>query len=90
MAFDAVFEVFPDVKIGDLSGAEVEKVDAQVTDAAIDKTIDIKEITNAGPNNVSEVKIFEFCQDTKPSATVTALSMIDACTAANSCLAIKP
>jgi len=41
MAFDAVFEVFPDVKIGDLSGAEVEKVDAQVTDAAIDKTIDI-------------------------------------------------
>ncbi len=56
----------------------------------IDKTIDIKEITNAGPNNVSEVKIFEFCQDTKPSATVTALSMIDACTAANNCLAIKP
>jgi trigger factor len=41
MAFDAVFEVFPEVKIGDLSSAEVEKVDAQVTDAAIDKTIDI-------------------------------------------------
>ncbi len=41
MAFDAVFEVFPEVKIGDLSNAEVEKVDAQVTDAAIDKTIDI-------------------------------------------------
>ena len=41
MAFDAVFEVFPEVKIGDLSGAEVEKFDAQVTDAAIDKTIDI-------------------------------------------------
>jgi trigger factor len=41
LAFDAVFEVFPEVKIGDLSSAEVEKVDAEVTDAAIDKTIDI-------------------------------------------------
>jgi len=41
MAFDAVFEVFPEVKIGDLASAEVEKVDAQVTEAAIDKTIDI-------------------------------------------------
>lgn len=41
MAFDAVFEVFPEVKIGDLSSAEVEKVNAEVTDAAIDKTIDI-------------------------------------------------
>lgn len=41
MAFDAVFEVFPEVKIGDLSTAEVEKFDSQVTDAAIDKTIDI-------------------------------------------------
>ncbi len=41
MAFDAVFEVFPEVKIGDLSTAEVEKVDTEVTDAAIDKTLDI-------------------------------------------------
>ncbi len=41
MAFDAVFEVFPEVKIGDLASAEVEKVDSQVTEAAIDKTIDI-------------------------------------------------
>ena len=41
MAFDAVFEVFPEVKIGDLSSAEVEKVNAEVTDAAIDKTVDI-------------------------------------------------
>ena len=41
MAFDAVFEVFPEVKIGDLSSAVVEKAEAQVTDAAIDKTIDI-------------------------------------------------
>jgi trigger factor len=41
MAFDAIFEVFPEVKIGDLSTAEVEKVNAEVTDAAIDKTLDI-------------------------------------------------
>ena len=41
MAFDAVFEVYPDVKIGDLSTAEVEKLSTEVTDAAIDKTIDI-------------------------------------------------
>ena len=41
MAFDAVFEVFPDVKMGDISGAEVEKLTADVTDSAIDKTLDI-------------------------------------------------
>lgn len=41
MAFDAIFEVFPEVKIGDLSTAEVEKVAAEVTDAAIDKTLNI-------------------------------------------------
>jgi trigger factor len=41
LAFDAVFEVFPEVKIADLSGASVEKVTAEVSDAAIDKTLDI-------------------------------------------------
>ena len=41
MTFDAVFEVFPEVKIGDLSGAEVQKVSTEVTDSAIDKTLDI-------------------------------------------------
>jgi trigger factor len=41
MAFDAVFEVYPEVKLGDLVGAEVEKLSAEVTDAAIDKTLDI-------------------------------------------------
>ena len=41
MAFDAVFEVYPEVKIADLAGAEVEKLSAEVTDAAIDKTLDI-------------------------------------------------
>ena len=41
MAFDAVFEVFPEVTIGDLSTAEVEKLATEVTDAAIDKTVEI-------------------------------------------------
>ena len=41
MTFDAIFEVFPEVKIADLSVAEIEKVNAEVSDAAIDKTIDI-------------------------------------------------
>jgi trigger factor len=41
MAFDAIFEVYPEVKIGDLSTAEIEKVSTEVTDAAIDKTVEI-------------------------------------------------
>ncbi len=41
VAFDATFEVYPDVKLGDLSTAEVERVSTEVTDEAIDKTIDI-------------------------------------------------
>ena len=41
ITFDAVFEVYPDVKIGDLASAEIEKVSAEVSDAAIDRTLDI-------------------------------------------------
>ena len=41
MTFDAVFEVFPEVKIAELADAEIEKFSAEVTDDAIDKTIDI-------------------------------------------------
>lgn len=41
LAFDAIFEVYPEVKIADLSTAEVDKLSADVTDAAIDKTLDI-------------------------------------------------
>jgi len=41
MAFDATFEVYPEVKLGDLSTAEVERVSTEVTEAAIDKTLDI-------------------------------------------------
>ena len=41
MAFDATFEVYPEVKLGDLGTAEVQRVSTEVTEAAIDKTIDI-------------------------------------------------
>jgi trigger factor len=41
VAFDAVFEVYPDVVVGDLSEVEVERVSSEVTDAAIDRTLDI-------------------------------------------------
>jgi trigger factor len=41
IAFDATFEVYPEVQIGDLSAAEIESVSAEVTEEAIDRTIDI-------------------------------------------------
>jgi trigger factor len=41
MNFDAVFEVYPEVKIGDLASAEVEKTSSEVSDAAIDRTVEI-------------------------------------------------
>ncbi|HJV72367.1 trigger factor [Ideonella sp.] len=41
MAFDATFEVYPEVKLGDLGTAEVERVSAEVDEAAIDKTVEI-------------------------------------------------
>ena len=41
LQFDATFEVYPEVAIGDLSTVEVERASSEVTDAAIDRTIDI-------------------------------------------------
>lgn len=41
IVFNATFEVFPEVKIGDLSAADVERTKTEVSDAEIDKTIDI-------------------------------------------------
>ncbi len=41
LAFDAVFEVFPEVKIADLATAEVEKLSAEVSESAVDKTLEI-------------------------------------------------
>lgn len=37
----AIFEVFPEVAVGDLAAQEIEKVTAEVGDAEIDKTIEI-------------------------------------------------
>jgi trigger factor len=41
MAFDAIFEVYPEVVVKDLSQVEVETLKSEVTDAAIDKTVEI-------------------------------------------------
>lgn len=41
IVFDATFEIYPEVKIGDLSTAEVEQAKAEVSEAEIDKTINI-------------------------------------------------
>jgi trigger factor len=41
IAFDATFEVYPEVKLGDLSTVTLERVSTEVSEAAIDKTIDI-------------------------------------------------
>jgi trigger factor len=41
LTFDAIFEVFPEVKIADLATAQVERVTAEVDAAAIDRTIEI-------------------------------------------------
>ena len=41
LSFDATFEVYPEVKIGELGGAEIERVNTAVTEAAIDRTLDI-------------------------------------------------
>ena len=41
ISFDATFEVYPEVQIGDLSAAEIESASAEVTDEAIDRTIEI-------------------------------------------------
>jgi len=41
VAFNATFEVYPEITVGDLASADVEKTVADVSDAEIDKTIDI-------------------------------------------------
>jgi trigger factor len=41
LAFDATFEIYPEVSLPALDGIEVETVKADVSDAEIDKTIDI-------------------------------------------------
>ncbi|TSE36141.1 trigger factor [Tepidimonas charontis] len=56
MAFEAVFEVFPEVKLADLSALELEKLDAQVDEAAIERTLEIlrKQRRTFGPRAEGE------------------------------------
>jgi trigger factor len=39
--FDATFEIYPEIAVGDLAGQEVEKVKVEVSDTEISKTIEI-------------------------------------------------
>jgi trigger factor len=41
LTFDATFEVYPEVAVGDLAAVEIDTVKADVSDAEIDKTIEI-------------------------------------------------
>jgi trigger factor len=41
MMFDAVFEVYPEVKMGDLASVQIEKTHSEVDEAAIQKTVEI-------------------------------------------------
>ena len=41
LTFDATFEVYPEVVVGDLTAVEIETVKAEVSEAEIDKTIEI-------------------------------------------------
>jgi len=41
LAFEATFEVYPEVKIGDLASAEVTRTKTEIGDAEINKTVDI-------------------------------------------------
>ncbi len=41
VAFDATFEVYPDVSIAGLEAAEIERAKTEIDDAAVDKTIEI-------------------------------------------------
>ena len=47
LSFDAVFEVFPEVKIADLASAEIERVSAEVDDAAL-RRAEFAEVTEVG------------------------------------------
>ncbi|WP_296654611.1 trigger factor [Paraburkholderia sp.] len=40
-AFDATFEVYPEVKIGDVATAEIERTTTSIADTEIDRTLDI-------------------------------------------------
>ncbi len=41
LEFSATFEIYPEVKVGDLTGKEVERPQVSVTDAEVEKTLEI-------------------------------------------------
>jgi trigger factor len=41
LEFSAVFEIYPEFKIGDVSGATIERPQVEVTDADIDRTLEV-------------------------------------------------
>lgn len=41
LAFNAIFEIYPEFEVGDMSGIEVEKLTTPLEDAEIDRTIEI-------------------------------------------------
>ena len=41
MTFDATFEVYPEIELGDLAQTSVERISTEVSEAAIEKTLDV-------------------------------------------------
>jgi len=41
LAFSAVFEIYPEFKVGDVSGATIERPQVEVTDADVDRTLEV-------------------------------------------------
>jgi trigger factor len=64
LEFSAVFEVYPEIKIGDVSGATIERPQVAVTDADIDRTLEVLRkqratfhATEDGAQNGDRVKV---------------------------------
>ena len=72
----AIFEVFPEVNIGDLSASEIEKVTSEVGDAEVEKTVEIlrkqrtrfNHVDRAAQNNDRVIIDFEGKIDGEPFA----------------------
>ena len=72
----AIFEVFPEVSIGDLSASEIEKVTSEVGDAEVEKTVEIlrkqrtrfNHVDRAAQNSDRVIIDFEGKIDGKPFA----------------------
>ena len=56
---------------------------------SLSKSINIAEVTDQGPYQITEVRLMESCQNTKPDAATTALQMIQKCNSAKTCVQVK-